>query len=146
MYRVTKKASDATKLVCYRRLPRMSFIVAIVRGVLAVRNVFSAHYPPEVREGSQKNSFSEIEGERYFLLTCSRSRCQSIWYCSSACKVRDWKDPRKMCNQSFDMNATGARVAIARVIGCPNADPGFVRKSALWRPWQRKIRRGGIII
>ncbi|KAJ7600304.1 hypothetical protein C8J56DRAFT_6910 [Mycena floridula] len=72
-------------------------------------------------------------GDREVLMRCSR--CHSVWYCSKACQVKDWKQHKKLCgNQSFDINLLNPIAQKPpQFIGCPNAGPGFVRTPALWR-------------
>ncbi|KAJ7473457.1 hypothetical protein FB451DRAFT_1367399 [Mycena latifolia] len=71
--------------------------------------------------------------ERTDLRRCAR--CQRVWYCSTHCQKADWKTHKKFCaQQQFDPALlVPAPESPAEFIGCPKAEPGFVRTRALWR-------------
>ncbi|KAF7325536.1 SET domain-containing protein [Mycena kentingensis (nom. inval.)] len=62
------------------------------------------------------------------------ARCKDVWYCSSECQTRDWKEHKRTCNlQQFNLEAVAPTPQEPNAfIGCPPADPGFVRSPALW--------------
>ncbi|KAJ7058757.1 hypothetical protein C8F01DRAFT_1370954 [Mycena amicta] len=71
--------------------------------------------------------------ERTDLKRCKK--CQNVWYCSKECQRRDWDQHKRTCGlHRFDLDAVEPKPdAPAQFIGCPTAEPNFIRSPALWR-------------
>ncbi|KAJ7065735.1 hypothetical protein C8F01DRAFT_751581 [Mycena amicta] len=72
--------------------------------------------------------------ERLDLKRCSK--CQFVWYCSTECQTRHWKEHKRICGLNrFDPAAVApdASDPTPEFIGCPPAAPGFLRSPALLR-------------
>ncbi|KAJ7589584.1 hypothetical protein C8J56DRAFT_939011 [Mycena floridula] len=77
-----------------------------------------------------------VAGRKRNLQRCSG--CQAVWYCSSECQKKHWKDHKKVCcKASFDpTNYNPSVFGPVSFIGCPSPSPDFQRPPALFRQIQ----------
>ncbi|KAJ7766214.1 hypothetical protein B0H16DRAFT_1687215 [Mycena metata] len=70
--------------------------------------------------------------------------CRSVTYCSEDCQQRDWRQHKKLCNARpvrVDHIIAPSSEALPEFLGCPQAQPGFIRSPALRQQIQHLSQR-----